>query len=462
MGKGTSALVRGQSSVGSRAWIEVVEPRTLLATVSGMVWNDLNNDGIKQSREKWFSLEDSIAAQVGLWIDLDGNGKQNGSEPYQTLSKEGTYSLSADTAGPIAVRMAYSIDTTKQTVGIYAPVKVVVPSATQTNFPNQNIPMRKAIVVSGEMFFDINANGTKDTDETSRGDAIVYYDADNNGVRAPDEPFTPFSGPLGYTNSKFQITVPEGPGVLRVSTFETIDYTVPPINYTAVIGTNQTKNFAIRPEMVVQGRIFKDVDGNGKRTAGEAYVGAGAVRAWLDFNNDGVWNSDSEPSSATDASGNYHILNRKTSAKFGVNIRFRLSPTKPIASTSRLQRLVFKTIQETQTYNFGFAPASVKVRVIKDLDSSKTFTPGDSALQGAVVYIDKNRNGVLNSGEITATTDVDGFVTFKGVLPTEDPKELTIRVRYSTTKNNHTTDDPIVLTVIPLEQANTVFGIKPK
>ena len=104
----------------------------------------------------------------------------------------------------------------------------------------------------------------------------------------------------------------------------------------------------------------------------------------------------------------------------------------------------------------------MKVQVIKDMNSNKRFDTGDSALQGAVVYIDKNRNGVLNSGEISGTTDASGFVTFSNVLPTEDAKDFTIRVRYSTSKNTATTPDPILLNVIPLEQASAVFGIKPK
>lgn len=441
----------------TRALVESVECRRLLASVSGMAWNDLNNDGVKQTREKWFSLDGTTSAAITLYADLNGNGALDTGEPTHTLTKEGSYSLEVGRTGPLAIRMTYAIDTAKQTAAaVFAEVPVVIINSSSDKLTNTNVPMLKGAVISGTLFNDENGNGKLDGVEVKRGQANVFYDGNGNGVRENEEPFVPIV--QRGTDFKFQISVPAGEGSIVCNRwYDAGDgLTIEPITFNAEVGKHQTKDFALIAKMELNGRIFMDVNGNGKRNSGEAYTGG--VRAWLDFNNNNKWDKDSEPSATSDSSGNYRIISHRTGGIYGVNIKFRSSADNVIASTSNLSRIIFKSLNDTQTFNFGFKPAAARIQVIRDLNGDKALSAGESVLQGVVAFIDKNGNKAKNSGETALTTDANGYVNFDGL---ELNKEYTIIVRYSS-KNVATTTSPIKVTLFhSLEVRNFVFGLKP-
>lgn len=448
---------------GHRAVVEAVESRQLLASISGLVWNDLNGDKVRDAREegKWFSLDGKTQATVTLYADLNGNGAYDSTEPSSTAKKDGTYTININGSGPIAVRTHYAINTATQTnTAIFGMVPVVVLASASTTLNNVNVPLEKGGVVTGTFYTDEDADGTRDTNEVRRGKALVFYDDNNNGIRENEEPFVPLTAPLGSTDFKYTIPVPLGEGNLRVvRIFETDTLTIDPVTVTAEAGKTYTRDFRIVPEMVLQGRLFNDLDGNGKRNKGEPYVEG--VRVWFDYNQDNLWDKATEPSVTTDAGGNYRLVNRKSAALFGVNVRFRTSPDNTLTSTLNLNRIIFKSIQETQSYNFGFKPASARIRVFNDANGNKKLDAAESVLPNLVVYIDRNKNGIQNSIEFSAKTDASGYVTLPNL---EVGKQYTVVVRFSTSTYSVTTPPhPIVLSVSHVvEQKQYLFGLKKK
>jgi parallel beta-helix repeat protein len=58
---------------------------------------------------------------------------------------------------------------------------------------------------------------------------------------------------------------------------------------------------------------------------------------------------------------------------------------------------------------------TIRGRVFEDRDGNLTFSnPPDVALAGRIVFLDTNNNGILNPGELTATTDANGLYQFTG------------------------------------------------
>jgi hypothetical protein len=432
---------------GHRALIEPVEARKLLASVSGTAWNDLNNDGVKQTREKWFSLDETTAASITIYGDLNGDGKFDTGEPSATLTKEGSYKLTIPRTGPLAIRTTYAIDTKKQKSAVYGSVPVVVFATADQAITNTNVPLQKGTIVTGAYFVDENANDVVDAGEVKKDRAHVYYDANKDGVRQIEEPFTQVSAPFGSADYKFQIPVPAGEGQLVLHRWDTDPLTVEPITFNAVVGTHLTKNFAVVPEMVLQGRLFNDLNGNGKRNKGEPWVAG--VRAWFDYNQDNKWDKLTEPSASTDAGGNYRLVSHKSSAIYGVNLRFRSSPENVLTSTTNLPRIIFKTLKETQSYNHGFKTASISMQVFND-----------TVLQYMVVYLDLNGDGKQGKTEPSVITDSNGIAKFENLATTPSPKKYKIVVRYSS-KFVKTYDKTFTeVTLDPFESESVNYGVR--
>ena len=66
--------------------VEAMEPRTLLSSISGTVFNDLNQNGLRDAGEPGLG-------GVGIYIDYNADGKYNTGEPVTTSDASGNYSF---------------------------------------------------------------------------------------------------------------------------------------------------------------------------------------------------------------------------------------------------------------------------------------------------------------------------------------------------------------------------------
>ena len=60
---------------------------------------------------------------------------------------------------------------------------------------------------------------------------------------------------------------------------------------------------------------------------------------------------------------------------------------------------------------------AIRGSVWNDADGNGTQDAGEPGLQGATVFLDQNRNGRLDAGEVSTTTDANGEYTFASLPP---------------------------------------------
>lgn len=83
--------------VAYRFAVEPLECRRLFAAVAGVIFNDLNGDGVRQSTE---------AGVVGrqVYVDLNNNGQRDAAEPAAVTTTGGKYQITGLAAGKYTVR----------------------------------------------------------------------------------------------------------------------------------------------------------------------------------------------------------------------------------------------------------------------------------------------------------------------------------------------------------------------
>lgn len=163
--------------------------------------------------------------------------------------------------------------------------------------------------ISGNVFNDTNANGKKDAKETGLSGWTVYLDANNNGKLDPSEITvkTDSSGNYRFSNlspgtyhvrevvqAGYKLTLPAGGAyVSKVSAGQQL------------VGDNFGDVRASGPGKIT-GRLFNDLNGNGRQDARESGLVGWSV--FIDANGNGVFDS-TEILARTDANGNYAFDN---------------------------------------------------------------------------------------------------------------------------------------------------------
>lgn len=186
----------------------------------------------------------------------------------------------------------------------------------------------------------------------------------------------------------------------------------------------------------ISGTVFSDRDGDGVRDANEP--GMANVRVYVDADNNGRWHRQlakeqplTERDVLTDANGNYTLAGLPPGA-------YRVRQEAPLTYGQTLPKgdgsyVVAVAARQTVTgRNFGNKPPSAQGTntaiggsVYHDLDGDGTRDvgngstgPGGTAepdLGGRTVYLDRNRNGVLDGSEPRRTTDAGGNYLFEGI-----------------------------------------------
>ena len=165
-------------------------------SVAGRVFNDLNGDGLGNA--------DAGLPGVTVFLDLDGNGVQNGPEPVTTTGSDGSYVL---TSGPgtfnvIALTPDQFAPTTATTV---AATIAVDGSTTGVNFGFNQVVSD----ITGTKWADLDGDGLFDPGEPGIEGVFIYLDLDGddrpdlgepNDTTAADGTYSlNFPGPGTYT-----------------------------------------------------------------------------------------------------------------------------------------------------------------------------------------------------------------------------------------------------------------------
>jgi hypothetical protein len=161
--------------------------------------------------------------------------------------------------------------------------------------------------ISGNIFKDVNGNGTKDSGDAAFAGVKVFLDANKNGKLDAGEitTTTDSSGNYKFANlyaGSYRVAqvVPAG---YRISTPASGSFDV---SLTAAALNATGKTFGDTQRVLISGTVFNDA--NSDKTQESTEKGLSGWRVFIDTNNDGKWEA-SEASVLTDANGNWAFTN---------------------------------------------------------------------------------------------------------------------------------------------------------
>jgi uncharacterized repeat protein (TIGR01451 family) len=157
------------------------------ATISGLVWYDANANGTNDAG-------DSPLASVTVYVDLNGDGVQEGNEPFATTDTNGMYQIVSIPAGSYTVR----VNTNSLPAGVrptYGPDGTNTPNAANLTisngqvFTNLDFGYIGSGSISGYVWNDLNGDGVQEAGEPGLSGVNVFIDLYGTGVRDPSDPY---------------------------------------------------------------------------------------------------------------------------------------------------------------------------------------------------------------------------------------------------------------------------------
>ncbi len=376
------------------------------ATKSGMKFEDLDADGVKDAGEPGLS-------GWTIYVDYDNDGSFDAGEPSAVTGTNGTYEITGILPGTWRVREVLQAGWTQSypVSGYHEETFVGGMSYPDNNFGNW-YPATK----SGMKFEDLDADGIKDAGEPGLSGWTIYVDYDNDGVLDAEEPSAITGAGGAYTIMGIK------PGTWRVKEVTQAGWTQ---SYPGAPGYHE-ETFTSRAALTgndfgnwypatKSGVKFEDLDADGAdREAGEPGLSGWTI--YVDYDNDSTLDAG-EPSAVTGAGGAYTIS--------GINPgTWRVKEVAQAGWTQSFPASGYheETFVSSGTYpnnNFGNWTTATKSGVkFEDLDADGANREGgEPGLFGWTIFVDYDDDGVLDAGEPSAATDSDGEYTITGILP---------------------------------------------
>jgi hypothetical protein len=171
-------------------------------TIAGTVFDDRNGNGTRQ-----YSKENGLRGYRVI-MDLNGDGVwQSDTEPSTTCSKTGRFTFPNVAAGRYWIQvMDYSLAGRRATTVDRYRVRVSN-NATVTRY----FALTKRALISGQVYVDKNANGTKDGSDAGTSGFAVYVDLNGDNFPGFDDPHVLTDGA-----GRYSFALPAGTYILRV------------------------------------------------------------------------------------------------------------------------------------------------------------------------------------------------------------------------------------------------------
>jgi len=320
-------------------------------TISGMVFDDANGNG---------KLDEFELGLEGVTVSLS-NG-----ESILTATN-GTYQFTGVVAGSFTVTSAVS-DNYSSVYGTSASVTVPAGGADTASFA-----MAPQSSVSGSVFNDLDGNGVQSEDEY--GVSGVLLELNGDYVVSQSDGSYVFNSVAAGSYTLNSIT-PDGFSATTASSAV--------INLSGSDGA--VASFGVRPNGVVSGIAFNDINGDGIRDVGE--LGIAGVAITLD--------GGSATTTAADGSFVYSFLTAG-SKTIAAN-----TPTDFSATTS-----ISEAVTPTGSVLFGFYLAAVPIAI----DDIRTVNEGGTLNSTTVLTNDSDANED-NLTAIKVTDPINGSLTF--------------------------------------------------
>jgi hypothetical protein len=162
----------------------------------------------------------------------------------------------------------------------------------------------------------------------------------------------------------------------------------------------------------ISGNVFNDLNANGMRDAGD--LGLAGWQVYADLNGNGRLDPG-EPTTITDAQGNYTLANLAAGA-YIIRALPRTGWRQTTPANNYGQHLTLGTGQTWSNANFGETQQNqIRGVVYNDWNGDGIHENGEAGLAGWTVYIDTDNNGILDSADRVATTDYYGNFSFINV-----------------------------------------------
>ncbi len=292
--------------------------------------------------------------------------------------------------------------------------------------PTQGPPPAAQGQITGAIFNDLTGDGRPNAEEPALVGWQVYIDSNNNGVLDAGEPTATsdafghyaFTGLLAGTYRVREVQ----PGGWTLTAPVSADASGP--FYDAVVATNTSTvsgenfgNVAIHVSSgtgVIQGTIFNDANGNGKRQKNEKPLAGWLIFA--DLNNDGTF-ENREPVATSDASGHYAITGLGAGT---YHIRQVMQPgwvaTTPAAGSFDASLTSDNSIVTAPSFGDDLG-ARINGTVANDISGKGRIKRGAPGLGNWRVFLDLNGDGVWEPDETSALTNSAGQYTLTGLHP---------------------------------------------
>ncbi|MFM7159432.1 MAG: collagen binding domain-containing protein, partial [Planctomycetaceae bacterium] len=405
----------------------------LNGSVRGTVWNDRFRDGTRDIDLAGTYLDPGLAGWQ-VYLDLNRNLALDAGEPFATTDVNGQYLFTDLQVGDYELLeiIPAGWETTvgygdNQTVTVYSGAETLA-----ADFANFNLDTSVPGSISGTVWNDLNGNGVRETaagggySDPGLSGRTVFADLNGDGVAGTGEPTTNTTADGSYTLTGVR------PGT--VSVIEVL-----PTGWTATTPTSGARTLSLRnggtatgidfgnyarQEGVLSGRVFNDRNSNGVRDTGEP--GLAGLTVFLDTNDNGVLDAG-EPSQATredqfftpavDETGTWEFTHLA-----GGTYHVRVAVTDALSATPAAARVQTVTLSAAQVVSGLDTAARYRRNEIlglrfDDANANGVRDAGEAGVAGATIYLDVDRDDILDADEPRTITAADGSYHFSDLAP---------------------------------------------
>lgn len=360
-------------------------------------------------------IVDGGASDIGVLNGWSLSFDNANGDAVQYTSADGTYRFGGLSTGTHRVRVAPrpGFNIISPTGGLWTQTLSTGQIASGRDFALEPQSVFNPASITGQLWYDANANSTRDSNDYALTNWIAYLDTNNNDQIDPGEPIslTDESG-----NYRFDGLLP-GSYSVRTASYRGYFLSRPlsnEYNLTLSAGSSVNPGDFAYSQRTISGTIFIDQNANGNKDGNDT-TGLTGYTVYIDSNNNGVFDTG-ETSSITMVGGSYSFagLDAGTYTLRVANLGGYLL-SNPSSGALTVDLLTTNSITNQ---NFGvYLNGTVSGTVYADANLNATFDTGDSYLSGWTVYFDANNNNVLDAGEPSAITSSTGSYTLNGVKP---------------------------------------------
>ena len=420
-------LFNGQTVTGVDFGSHELQP----AIISGTIWNDLSGNGVRDIDPTTGEFTEPATANLPVFLDLNNDGVLTSGEPTTTTDAAGHYSFLNLAQDEYTVREVLPAGwEAAPGYGIAQTVTAYLDTVTQVDFGNY---VTQPVTITGVFWADLDSNGVRAVDPTTGeftepGVAgwTAFVDTNGDGLLNAGEVSAVSDASGRYTINNASHGFAAIREVLDPNWTATAPstglYSVNLLNGQTVSGIDFGNH--PRQESSIRGTIYADSDHDGIRDTTEH--GLAGVTVYLDLDNDEVLDSN-EPSTVTgtdlfftpgtDETGSYSFTHLAPGTYHVREVVPEDQHPTPETESSHSVNLGYGDDHSGVDSGNIYRPNEIHGTKFEDINGDHLRNAGEPGIAGVTIYIDLNRNNILDSQEPTTVTLADGTYSFLNLLP---------------------------------------------